>query len=314
MFKSKLEILKSVLGQYYCSSEEYLFHCPRCEHHKKKLSINLEKNVFKCWVCDWRGKDIYRIIRRYGIYEQKQTWKGFDNTIDIASFSTKLFEDPTPVDRRQKISLPDEFRSLANKKAPPTAYYPINYLESRGVGKPELIRWKIGYCDEGEYAGRVIIPSFDADGDVNYFVARSYDREWPKYKNPSGIRRDIVFNELFLDFDEDLVLVEGVFDAIVAGPNAVPLLGSTLSEKHILLQRIVENDTPVYIGLDADAKKKELKIINLLLKHDIEVRKIDISPHSDIGQMKRDLFLQKKQSASLVNSENYLYEVIKEAL
>ena len=129
-----------------------------------------------------------------------------------------------------------------------------------------------------------------------------------------GIRKDIVFNELFLDFDEDLVIVEGVFDAIVAGPNAVPLLGSTLSENHPLLEKIVENDTPVYIGMDADAKKKELKIINLLLKHDIEIRKINIEPFSDIGQMKREIFLDKKQSAVLVNSENYLYEVIKEAL
>ena len=313
MFKTKLEILKSILGQYYCSGEEYMFYCPRCEHHKKKLSINLDKNVFKCWICDWRGRDIYRVVRRYGIYDQKQTWKSFGNTVDVANFSSKLFES-TPTDHRQKINLPDEFRSLANKNMPKTAYYPINYLESRGIGKSDIIRWKIGYCDEGEYAGRVIIPSFDIDGDVNYFIARAYDREWPKYKNPMGVRKDIVFNELFLDFDEDMTIVEGVFDAIVSGPNAVPLLGSTLSENHPLLEKIVENDTPVYIGMDADAKKKELKIINLLLKHDIEVRKIDIEPFSDIGQMKRDIFLDKKQSAVLFNSENYLYEVIKEAL
>jgi len=311
--KTKLEILKSILGQTYSSSEEYLFHCPRCEHHKKKLSINLDKNVFKCWVCDWRGKDIYRVVRRYGTYDQKQTWKSFGSAVDVINFSNKLFES-VEHDYRQKISLPEEFRSLANKNMPKTAYYPINYLESRGIGKSEIIRWKIGYCDQGEYSGRIIIPSFDCDGDVNYFIARSYDREWPKYKNPTGARKDIVFNELFLDFDEDLVIVEGVFDAIVAGPNAVPLLGSTLNENHPLFSRIIENDTPVYVGLDADAKKKELKIINSLLKNDIEVRKVDLGNYSDVGQMKRGVFLDKKQTATLVNSENYLYEVIKEAL
>jgi len=311
--KTKLGILKSILGQYYSSGEEYVFHCSRCEHHKKKLSVNIEKNVFKCWVCDWRGKDIYRIVRRYGTYDQKQTWKSFGTAVDIVNFSTALFEKQI-VDRRQKIDLPEEFKSLANKNMPRTAFYPINYLESRGIGKSEIVKWKIGYCDEGEYAGRIIIPSFDLDGDVNYFIARAYDREWPRYKNPANLGKDIVFNELFLDFEEDLVLVEGVFDAIVAGPNAVPLLGSTLNENHPLLQRVVENDTPIYIGMDADAKKKELKLISLLLKHDIEVRQINVSPYSDVGQMKRGVFLDKKQSASLVNSENYLYEMIKEAL
>ena len=73
-------------------------------------------------------------------------------------------------------------------------------------------------------------------------------------------------------------------------------------------------NTPVYIAMDADAKKKELKIIKLLMKYDIEVRKVDINPYSDVGQMKKGIFLDKKQSATLVNSENYLYEVIKEAL
>lgn len=313
MLKRKLDILKSVLGQNYSSGEELLFHCPRCEHHKKKLSVNLDKNVFKCWVCDWRGKSIYRIIRRYGTYDQKQTWKSFSGTVDIVNFSNKLFEEVV-VDSRQKINLPDEFKSLANKSMPKTAFYPLNYLESRGLGKSDIIRWKIGYCDTGEYSGRVIIPSFDNEGDVNYFIARAYDREWPRYKNPTNARKDIIFNDLFLDFDEDLVIVEGVFDAIVAGPNAVPLLGSTLSERHALLQKIIENDTPVYIAMDADAKKKELKIIKLLMKYDIEVRKVDINPYSDVGQMKKGIFLDKKQSATLVNSENYLYEVIKEAL
>ena len=313
MLETKLKILKSVLGQSYNSGEETLFHCPRCEHHKKKLSVNVEKNVFKCWVCDWRGKDIYRIIRRYGTYDQKQTWKSFSGAVDVINFSSRLFEDVV-INNQQKLSLPDEFKSLANKSMPKTAFYPINYLESRGIGKSDIIRWKMGYCDTGEYSGRIIIPSFDSEGDVNYFIARSYDREWPRYKNPANARKDIVFNDLFLDFDEDLVIVEGVFDAVVAGPNAVPLLGSTLSERHALLQKIIENDTPVYIAMDSDAKKKELNIIKLLMKYDIEVRKIDIGDYSDVGQMKRGIFLDKKQSATLVNSENYLYEVIKEAL
>ena len=313
MFDGKLKILTSILGGFYRSGEELLFYCPRCEHHKQKLSVNIEKNVFKCWVCDWRGKDIYRIVRRYGIYDQKQDWRALTNTVDVENFTSTLFGDPI-CRKKQKLDLPEEFSSLAKKKLPPTAIYPMNYLCSRGVSKDDIIRWKIGYCDEGDYAGRIIIPSFDDDGDVNYFIARSYDRAWPKYLNPKNAEKNIVFNELFLDFDENLVLVEGVFDAIVAGPNSAPILGSTLREDHLLVQKIIENDTTIYVGLDSDAKKKELHIIKLLLKYDIEIYKIDTQGYDDVGEMSRSVFRERKQSATLVNNENYLYEVIRETL
>jgi len=313
VYDKKLKILTSILGGFYRSGRELLFHCPRCEHHKQKLSVNVEKNVFKCWVCDWRGKDIYRIVRRYGVYDQKQDWKALTSTVDIENFTTNLFGPPASR-QKQKLELPEEFSSLTKKKLPPTALYPMNYLFSRGLTRADIIRWKIGYCDVGDYAGRIIIPSFDDDGDVSYFIARSYDRTWPKYLNPKNADKSVVFNELFLDFDEDLILVEGVFDAIVAGPNSCPILGSTLREEHPLVQKIIENDTTIYVGLDSDAKKKELQIIKLLLRYDIEIYKIDTQGYDDIGEMPRSVFLERKQSATLVNNENYLYEMIRETL
>ena len=313
MFDEKLKILTSVLGNFYRSNNELLFYCPHCEHHKRKLSINIEKNAFKCWVCDYKGKDIYRVVRRFGDHGQKQDWRALTNTVDVENFTTKLFDAPTTI-ARNKLDLPSDFKSLVNKKNPPTAIYPLNYLSSRGVSKEDIIRWKIGYCEEGDFSGRVVVQSFDNNGDISYFVARSYDHTWPKYLNPQDVDKNIIFNELFLDFDDDLVLVEGVFDAIVAGPNAVPLLGSTLREGHPLVQKIIENDTTIYLGLDSDAKKKELQIIKLLLKYDIEVYKMNIDGYDDIAEMSRPVFRERKQSATLVNNENYLYEVIRESL
>ena len=54
------------------------------------------------------------------------------------------------------------------------------------------------------------------EGYVNYYVARPYDSSWPRYKNPPA-SRNIAFNELYIDWNKDLVIVEGTFDAIVAG-------------------------------------------------------------------------------------------------
>jgi DNA primase len=300
----KLKILKEILGDYYNSTDESLFSCPNCSHHKKKLSININKNVFKCWVCDWSGKNIYRIIRIYGTTDHRYEWKSFTRQVEIENFSDKLFEKPAEKEEKT-TELPAEFISLANKNLSSTALRPFNYLKSRGLTKNDVIKWKIGYCCDGEYAGRIIVPSFNINGDVNYFISRSYDNNWKKYSNPN-ISKDIIFNHPYIDFDEDLILVEGVFDAIKSGDNSIPLLGSTLNDRSKLFYEIVKNDTPVYLALDPDASKKTNKLVNLFLRYDIETHVVSVSPFGDVGEMSSEQFKERKLSAVLLNSNNYL--------
>ena len=300
----KVAILKNTLGNFYNKGDEYLFHCPKCDHHKRKLSVNLGKGVFKCWVCDWSGRNIYRIIRRYGSTDARYEWKSFSDQIEIESFSEKMF-GKSDVVRKSTLELPKSFVSLTSKNLSNTSTIPLNYLNSRGITKEDILKWKIGYCPTGKYAGRVVIPSFDIDGDLNYFVTRAYDNDWKKYLNPRA-SRDIVFNHLYLDFDEPLTIVEGVFDAIKAGDNSVPLLGSTLTEGSFFFQELVKNDTPVYLALDPDAERKSNKLINLLLKYDIEVNKINVAPFDDVGEMTKREFEDRKQSAVFLDSDNYL--------
>jgi len=101
-------------------------------------------------------------------------------------------------------------------------------------------------------------------------------------------------------------LVEGVFDAITAGRNAVPILGSTLNEHSLLLRRIVKEDAGVYIALDPDAIKKELEIIKTLLNFDIEVWKVDIGENDDVGSMNAAQFQKCLENATLITLDNYL--------
>ena len=188
----------------------------------------------------------------------------------------------------------------------------MNYLENRGITKREILHWKIGCCMQGDYNNRVIIPSFDEEGYVNYFVARTFNGAWKKYLNPPA-SKNIIFNELYLDFDKDLIIVEGIFDAMIAGPNSVPILGSTLRENSKLFQQIVKNDTPVYIGLDFDAENKSKKIIKDLLNYGIEIYKIDTADYDDIGSMTKKEFLKRKNEAVLYDSNDYLlYEALGE--
>ena len=300
----KLGILKAVLGDCYHSNSEILFHCPKCEHHKKKLSINLEKGVYKCWVCDYHGRSIRRMIRFYGSHVQLSDWLELMDQVEITSFEEQLFAEEVE-EVEEIISLPDEFVSLTNKDILDSNFMVRNFLNKRGITKEDIVRWKMGMCTSGEFASRVIVPSFGSEGRCNYFVARTYANNFKKYMNPP-VSKNIIFNELYIDWDSDLSIVEGVFDAIIAGPNAIPILGSTLRENTKLFQEIVKNDTTVYIALDPDAERKSLFLINSLLSYGVQVYKVDIAPYSDVGEMTKQEYKKRKNNAVLMDTDNYL--------
>ena len=299
----KAKILNDALGYYYDKGSELLFKCPSCNHHKHKLSVNLDKNAFKCWICDYRGRNIRRLIRRFGTYIQLQAWDKITGRPDLENFAD-LFDSRSERPVPQKVDLPPEYISLCSDQLPATGTYAMKYLQQRGVTKADILKWKIGFCFSGEYRNRIVVPSFDDDGDVSYFIARSYSGDSYKYKNPR-VSKNIVFNELYIDWNKDLTIVEGVFDALVAG-NSVPILGSTLRKDSKLIREIVRNDTPVFIALDPDAREKENKIIQTLLKYDIEMYKIDVSGYEDVGSMSKDVFLERKNNAVFIDREDYL--------
>jgi DNA primase len=302
--KEALKILHEVIGNHHQTSKnEHYFKCPACDHYKHKLAVNLDKSAFHCWVCDYRGRNIRRLIRRFGSYLQLQKWDAISDRTDLERFAD-LFMEPVRGEDKAKVELPEEFRSLCSESIPATGLYALRYLEKRGLTKADILKWKIGYCFSGEYRNRVIIPSFDDEGDCNYFIARSYAGDSYKYKNPRA-SKDIVFNDLFVNWSDDLILTEGVFDAIVAG-NAIPILGSTLRSDAELIRKIVINDTPVYMALDPDARKKENRIIKMLLEYDIELYKVDVSGYEDVGVMPSEVFQERKNNAVFIDRDDYL--------
>jgi DNA primase len=309
MNSEKLQILEEVLGNFYRSSEEYLFSCPYCKHHKRKLSINISKNTYKCWVCDSRGRNIYNLIRRFGNYSHKQHWSGFEEKVEISEFDN-IFEEAKKEETTQRIKLPSEYVCLANKNLSFTAKNALKYLKKRGITKYDILKWKIGYCESGEYRNRIIIPSFSLDGYCDYFIARTYTEDWLKYKNPPA-SKNIIFNELMINWNRPIVLVEGVFDALNA-ENSIPLLGSTLNAHSKLFSAILRHFKRIYVALDKDAEKKALNIINLLISHGVEVYKIDTFDYEDVGEMTKEEFEKRKQAASIFDFNLLLMQKISE--
>ena len=298
----KLKILNDVLGNYIKDGKEIVYHCPLCNHHKNKLSINVDKNAFKCWVCDYRGRNLRRLVRRFGSYRDLQKWDALTGRPDLSDFD-KIFDQPNQ-EENIKLSLPEEFVSLTSKNLSVRAIEAKQYLYERGLTNADIAKWKIGFCYGGEYSGRVVVPSFNMSGELDFYVGRTFREHRNKYKNPKS-NKNLVFNELYIDWDSDLTIVEGVFDAIVAD-NSVPILGSTLTKNSRIIKNIVKYDTTVFLALDDDAKKKELSIIETLSRFDIEMYKIDTSGFDDVGSMTKEEFQKRKNNAKFVNIDNYI--------
>ena len=118
----------------------------------------------------------------------------------------------------------------------------------------------------------MIIPSYDASGELNYFVGRSIYKDGMKYKNPP-VSKDVIGFELFINWDEPLILCEGVFDAIAVKRNAIPLFGKTIPKK--LMKKIYEKQVKtIYILLDSDAYWDSIKMTDVLMRNGIDVQLI----------------------------------------
>jgi len=258
---------------------EHVFFCPHHSHHKAKLSVNLDKDTMHCWICGWAGKTLFPIFRMVG---------GEDLQLYLNSIGKK--RDTDEEDKKYDTPLlPEDFRLLVSSIGNnPYRRAAVNYVRSRGLSDLDMLRFKLGYCESGEYRYRVIIPSFDANGELNFFVGRKfYDHIGLSYKH-GNFDKDIIFNEYLIDWDEPVILTEGPFDAMKAGTNAISLQGTILRQDMKLFHKIVSSGTKVYVALDADANKKQLGIITALMEHDVEVLSVSLGGAEDLGAMTKE--------------------------
>ena len=248
--QSVINILDDVLGPgTSLKNDEQAHYCPFCHHHKKKLQINLQSQKWHCWVCDSKGKRIQSLLRRLHVDSRK-----LKKIYEIYGDDYVIYSKDTE-DEKVELRLPNEFQSLLKE---PKGINPLfrkvkEYARKRGISEGDIKRYNIGYCDSGHYANRIIIPSYDRDNRLNYFIARSvFDEEKFKYKNPP-VSKNVIMFENQINWNEPITLVEGVFDAMAVKRNAIPLLGKFVPK--------TLNDT-IY--------KKGVKSINILLDEDAQ--------------------------------------------
>lgn len=275
-----ISILNDTLGVgSSLKGDEQAHHCPFCHHHKKKLQVNLETQQWHCWVCDAKGKRIQGLLKKLHVdsHKLKKVYEIYGD--DYVVYSNDSEEE------KIELRLPNEFKSLLvePKGINPTFRKVKHYADVRGITKEDIIRYNIGYCDSGLYNGRIIIPSYDSDNKLNYFIARSVFEDEPyKYKNPP-VSKNVIMFENQINWNEPITIVEGAFDAMAVKRNAIPILGKFIPKK--LMDSIYKKEVKhINILLDKDAQQQALHYVVQLGNQGIEVRNI-IPSDKDAGEM-----------------------------
>jgi len=264
-------------GRKLKKPNEYMYWSPFVVHHKPKLQVNIVTGKWHCWVSNAGGHNLFQLFKKLNATNDQFT--ELRGIVDETSYGYESKE----VRKEGKVELPKEFLSLVYKHPSPVYKNAMMYLQRRGITYQDILKYNIGYCDQGLYTNRVIIPSYDENGQLNFFVGRDIFESKMKYRN-SPTPKDVVGFELFINWDEPIVLCEGPFDAIAVKRNAIPLFGKTILSN--LKRRIIEKKVKqVYISLDRDAFQDSLKMVEEFMKNDIDVYFVNLPEKdpSDLG-------------------------------
>ena len=300
-----LFLVESVLGKGQSTSKgNYAFKCPFCTHHKNKMEISLRttskrENFWHCWVCGAKGKTILTLFKKIKAPKSK---------IDELNILIVPAKKEEHIDIGT-LELPKEFISLSkpvgDKIAQIEAKHALKFLKKRGVTQDDIIKYNVGFCKDGKYGYRVIIPSYDENSKLNYFIARDYkEPSLQKYKNPPASAKDVIGFELYINWDAPIILVEGMFDALTIKRNVIPLFGKVIHGK--LMEKLVKSSVDrIYIALDNDARRDALKQAEMLMSYGKEVYLVEMEG-KDANEIGFEQFLNTLERTIPLNLQSLI--------
>lgn len=257
--------------RYSSNISELEYCCPKCDNGNKKynLAINIEKMMFHCWACDYKGS-VKKLLYEYGS----------NNDVEILQNTKEI-----KIEKKAISGLNiGPHRSLLYDWKTPDYIAARKYLKSRCITDRIISEWDIRYCEEGPNKYRIIVPSKNNNNEIEYYIARGYyDYVKPKYRNPDFEKSDIIFGGSKIDWKKPVIVTEGVFDSIVLY-NSVPILGTDISIYTKLITKFIENNTDVILWFDSDANKKVVTTNSLLKSYGINVKVVKMTEYNDISE------------------------------
>jgi hypothetical protein len=257
-------------------------NCPWCEelgHHSrvKNLAINPETGYFKCWRSFHCGTVGFLWSKDALTYSAAYVPVIAPSLADI--IAKRIGPSPADLEGFQRIDV----------KAPGLGLPYYTYLKKRRVSDKAITATGCGYCLGGQYKDRLVIP-FVQGGEYVGAVTRVLYATGYAYKNSPGFVRDSMFNidALFVETEEPIAIVEGVFDALPHWPYAVACLGKPTDRQVDIIARAKR---PVVMLLDGDARLENRSTLLRLQLRGANVRAAYLPPATDPGDLSVPAFI-----------------------
>jgi hypothetical protein len=292
LLSKTVSFISRAFGPYTLSRDEKNIavkcpHCGKVNSDKKKLVIRTVDTACHCWVCGYKARSLVFLLKKFRPDMLEQYVREVQNkNVSAIKFDTSKYSQ-----EKNKLQLPSDFKLLvlSNKKDPDVRKMLDYALRVRNLSQEDLWRYNVGMSEETRWKYRLIFPSFDKDGNLNYYVARAVTKtKKPKYDAPNVEKLPVIFDEFNLHWDRPIILCEGPLDMIKCGVNAVPLLGSEINESSYLFEKIISMNSRVVLALDSDMKNKTMKYVKKLESYDVHVSVADLGNHSDPGSMTKE--------------------------
>lgn len=273
-------ILVSILGEskqmgYDKGCSQYQFNCPWCAEekggvdNKYNLEVSFSLGKYHCWSCGSSGS-LSRLIRSKGGKSLCDEYFSIIREIrESGYYNLDMFSDNAETSSEVYLRLPKTFEKINLSRCRDKELKA--YLEKRKITQDIIDEYNIGRTtwDEEDWTwrNRIVFPSYDSEGYLNYYIGRTYKAKdkRTKYKNCDADKNKIILHEDKIQWDADIYLVEGAIDCIYY-KNSISLMGKTLTKKMELYSKLKENaNANIIICLDGDTEIREVKRIYKVL-------------------------------------------------
>lgn len=254
----------AVFGPNPCGDngrEEVRYYCPECINRKGtpdtkgKLYVNVKTLKYNCFRCGYSGR-IGRVrVSSDRVYQEDQDVEVEEIVHDINSVYSEGsgFDLKIPVDK-----------IFTSDKA-------VKYLLDRGFTERQMEYYDMRAGNLNQEFGRIVIPNqVDHLVYTDFYSARTFIDQIPKYHNPGKEKSKIVFNLHRQQEGSPIIVVEGALTAVAAGYHAVATLGKTMTRDQAS-KIIRKKPSIIYVNYDYGAEKYSRAACSLLRSLNSEV-------------------------------------------
>lgn len=242
--------------------DEVIYYCPECINRrgrpdtKGKLYVNTKSYKYICFLCGYSGKIGHVKTNNDKVYDS-------DRELEVES----LIHDINEVNNgKDKFSLKIPIEKVFESDSA------VKYLKDRGFTEDQMEYYDMRIGNLNQEFGRIIIPNqVKKIVYTDFYSARTFIDQIPKYHNPGIEKSGVVFNLHRIKEGEPIIVVEGALTAVAAGYHAVATLGKTMTRTQASLI-LSKHPSIIYVNYDYDAESYLVEACKLLRSIDKNVK------------------------------------------